>query len=162
MFGTNRIKKICITLELAVNLVISTFLFQTNFLRLFYFSKGDIIPFFNFSEKAIFPNVNSIGCRKGKVIDVYSNFTFCLTFLFYNIGTWVFRCSCSWLFFKIGVLKDFAIFTGKHLQACNFIKKRLRHRYFPVNITECLRTAFYSTTSVATSELSLDLGKYSL
>ena len=29
---------------------------------------------------------------------------------------------------KKAVLKNFAIFTGK-LQACNFIKKRLQHRY---------------------------------
>ena len=50
------------------------------------------------------------------------------------------------------VLKKFAIFTGKHLfeslsnkvpglQACNFIKKRLQHRCFPVNIAKRLRTS---------------------
>ena len=50
------------------------------------------------------------------------------------------------------VLIDFAIFIGKKpvlesllnkdvgLQACNFIKKRLQHRYFPVNIAKFLRT----------------------
>ena len=53
---------------------------------------------------------------------------------------------------KKGVLKDFAIFTGKHLcwslflkkntnlQAWNFIKKRLKHMYFTVNIAKLLRT----------------------
>ena len=29
------------------------------------------------------------------------------------------------------------------LQACNFIKKRLKRRCFPVNIAEFLRTAFF-------------------
>ena len=45
-----------------------------------------------------------------------------------------------------GVLKNFSVFTGKHLcwslfaglQGCNFIKKRLQHRRFPVNICEQL------------------------
>ena len=48
------------------------------------------------------------------------------------------------------VLKNFGIFTGKHLcwglflikeglKACNFIKKRLQHRYFPVDIAKFLR-----------------------
>ena len=42
------------------------------------------------------------------------------------------RCSIKKVF-----LKDFAIFTGKHLcwspQACDFITKRLQHWCFPVN-----------------------------
>ena len=45
-----------------------------------------------------------------------------------------------------GFLKNFSIFTGKHLcwslfaglQGCNFIKKRLQHRCFLVNISEQL------------------------
>ena len=48
------------------------------------------------------------------------------------------------MFFKIGVLKNFAksqktpvlefLFNKvADLKACNFIKKRLRHRYFPMN-----------------------------
>ena len=48
---------------------------------------------------------------------------------------------------KKGVLKNFAIFTGKHLcrslflsfKAWNFIKKRLQHRCFPLNIDKFLR-----------------------
>ena len=40
---------------------------------------------------------------------------------------------------KKAFLKNFAIFTGK-LQACNFIKNRLRHRCFPLNIAKFLRT----------------------
>ena len=49
------------------------------------------------------------------------------------------------MFFNIGVLKNFTIFTGKYvlgslfdkaagLQVCNFLKKRLQHKCFPVNI----------------------------
>ena len=57
------------------------------------------------------------------------------------------RCS-----FRKTVLKHFAIFTGKHLlfeslfkkvadlKPCNFIKKKLQHRCFSVNIAEFLRT----------------------
>ena len=41
------------------------------------------------------------------------------------------------MFFEIGVLKNFANFTGKHPYW-----KRLQHRCFPVNITRLLRTAF--------------------
>ena len=51
------------------------------------------------------------------------------------------------MFFKIGVLKHFTIFTGKHLswslKACKYIKKRLQHRCFPVNIAEFLRIAIF-------------------
>ena len=59
------------------------------------------------------------------------------------------RRSRSQMFFKIGVLKYFAIFTGKHLRwspfsimlpTRNFIKKRHQHRCFPVNIANILRT----------------------
>ena len=46
------------------------------------------------------------------------------------------------MFFKRGVLKNFAVFTG--LQACNFIKKRLQHRCFSVNIAKFLRTSFFT------------------
>ena len=36
-------------------------------------------------------------------------------------------------------LKNFAIFT-EMLQACNFIKKGLQHRRFPLNIMKFLKT----------------------
>ena len=64
--------------------------------------------------------------------------------------------SCTQMFFKIDVLKNFAMFVGKHLcwsfffnnvagpQGCNFIKKRLRHRCFPVNVAKFLRTRFFT------------------
>ena len=38
------------------------------------------------------------------------------------------------------VHKAFAIFTWKHLQACNFVRKRLQYRCFIVNIAKFLKT----------------------
>ena len=58
------------------------------------------------------------------------------------------------MFSKIGVLKNYANFTGKHLcqsilfkkvaslQTCNFIRKRLQQRCFPVKFAKFLRTPF--------------------
>ena len=51
-------------------------------------------------------------------------------------------------FFKIGVLKNFAIFTGKHLCWSLFLilffkTKRKAFRCFPVNIAKLLRAAFF-------------------
>ena len=51
------------------------------------------------------------------------------------------------MFFEIGVLKGFAIFTGKYLcwslflivaglKACDFLKKKLQYRCFPENIAK--------------------------
>ena len=59
------------------------------------------------------------------------------------------------IFLKIGVLKNFAIFTWKHLcwslylktleawWPATLLKKRLQHRCFLVNIAKFLRTAFF-------------------
>ena len=68
------------------------------------------------------------------------------------------------MFFKIGVLKNFVNFTGKHLcwnlfltklQARrpegNSVEKRLQHRAFPVKFTKFLRTLFLQNTLVAVS-----------
>ena len=60
------------------------------------------------------------------------------------------------MFFKVGVLKNFANFTGKHLYwsliLINFIKKRLQHRVFPVEFAKFLRTPlFYRVALVASS-----------
>ena len=62
------------------------------------------------------------------------------------------------MFFNIGVLKNFATVTGKHLccslfliklrtYACNFIKRRLQHRCCPVNIAKFFRTVFLQNYS---------------
>ena len=67
---------------------------------------------------------------------------------------WSTRSSRLQMFFKIGVLKDVPIFTGKHLcrslflinfaglQLWILLKKRLQHRCFPVSTAEFLRTTF--------------------
>ena len=50
------------------------------------------------------------------------------------------------VFYKKAALKNVLIFTGKHLcwslylQVCNFIKKRLQHRCFTVNMPKFLKT----------------------
>ena len=63
--------------------------------------------------------------------------------------------SPSHMFFKTGVLKNFAIFTGKHLCWNHFLiklqdwrpvfvfKKRLQHRCFSVITAKFLRIAFF-------------------
>ena len=64
-----------------------------------------------------------------------------------------YRSSRSEMFFKVGILKNFAIFTGEHLcwslfnkvaglNACNFLKKRLQCKCFPVNIAKFFKTSF--------------------
>ena len=58
------------------------------------------------------------------------------------------------MFFKIGILKNFAIITGKPvsellsnkvtgLKGCSFIKQSLQHRCFHVNIAKFLRAVFF-------------------
>ena len=52
------------------------------------------------------------------------------------------------MFFKLDILKNFAIATGKvnkvaDLKACNFLKTRLQHRCFLVNIAKLLRAEFF-------------------
>ena len=53
------------------------------------------------------------------------------------------RSSHSQMFFKIGTLKNFAIFTGKHLTPSLFLIKLQAFRCFPVNIAKLLRVAFF-------------------
>ena len=65
------------------------------------------------------------------------------------------------MFFKIDILKNFAILTGKYLclsyilfnivaelEASNFIKKRLKHRNLLVNIAKILRAPILKNISV--------------
>ena len=60
--------------------------------------------------------------------------------------------------YKKGVLKKFAKFAGKRLyrnllnkiaglRPATLLRKRLRHRYFPVNFAKFLRTAILQNTS---------------
>ena len=77
------------------------------------------------------------------------------------------RSSHPEVFYKKDVLRNFAKFTGKHLcqrlflnkvaglrpKACNFIKKSLWRRCFPVNFCEISKnTLFHRTPPVAASE----------
>ena len=51
------------------------------------------------------------------------------------------------MFLKIGILNNFAIFTGKHLSCSLFLskstKKKLQHRRFLLNNAKFSRTAFF-------------------
>ena len=70
-----------------------------------------------------------------------------------------YRKGRSQMFFKKDVLKNFSIFTGKHLcwslllnkwqvfRSAALLKKRLQHSCFPVNIAKFLRTAFLQNIS---------------
>ena len=71
-----------------------------------------------------------------------------------TVRTFPFRSSCPEVFYKKGVLKNFAKFIGKHLCQSLFfnkvaglgpatlLKKRLRYRCFPLNIAKFLKTPF--------------------
>ena len=48
------------------------------------------------------------------------------------------------MFFKTGVLKNFADLSGKHLQVCHFNEKRLQHKYFPMKFAKLLRTSCFT------------------
>ena len=52
------------------------------------------------------------------------------------------RSSCSQMFFKIGVCKNFAIFTEIHLRWSLFLIQRLQLVCFSVNTAKFLRTVF--------------------
>ena len=67
------------------------------------------------------------------------------------------RCSRPEVFYKKGVLRNFAKFTGKHLcqnlvfnkvigpRPATLLKKRLLNRCFPVNFAKFLRALSYRT-----------------
>ena len=76
------------------------------------------------------------GCRKKLHLQYLTRFWVHLYLeslirLFSGIGKWCKQKQPPEMFFKIGVLKNF------------FIKKRLQHRCFLVNITKILRTPFF-------------------
>ena len=48
------------------------------------------------------------------------------------------------MFFKIGVLKNFTYFIGKHQCWSIFLIKRLQHRCFPVKFVIFIRTPFFT------------------
>ena len=76
--------------------------------------------------------------------------------------------SCSQIFFKTAVLKNFLMYTGKYLcwsrilikfrywRPAFLFKKSLQHRCFYVKIAKFLKTAFsYKTCSLYLSEIYL-------
>ena len=73
--------------------------------------------------------------------------------LFYEEFRWCKGISCfyqkqmqrqhSQMFFKIGVLKNFAIFTGKYLCWSLFLTKLQGFRCFPVNIAKIFKSSFF-------------------
>ena len=83
----------------------------------------------------------------------------------------IYKSSHLQVFFKIGVFKNVTIFTEKHLcwslfnkvagvKAYNFIKKRLRHRCFPVNTAKIFKNSFfYRTPLIAASGFLTKLAK---
>ena len=68
------------------------------------------------------------------------------------------------MFFKIGILWKFRNIHSKtpvlkslpnkvtNLQSCKFIKKRLQHSYYLVNIAKFLETAFFYPPKTLTNE----------
>ena len=51
---------------------------------------------------------------------------------------------------------EFLVNKAGSLKACNFIKKRLQHRYFPGKFAKFLRTTFfYRNPAVAASDVSI-------
>ena len=62
------------------------------------------------------------------------------------------RSSRSQIFFTTGVLKNFAVFTGKHQRWSHFFiklqtwrsAKRLQYRCFPVNIEKNFKNTFFA------------------
>ena len=72
-------------------------------------------------------------------ISTYQKQIFCESFSMVA----AFRSRHSQIFFRIGVLKNVAIFTENTCPGVSLLKKRLQHRYFPVNIANFLRTVFY-------------------
>ena len=58
------------------------------------------------------------------------------------------------MFLKVGVLKNFfdihrktpvleSLLISAGLETCNFIKKRLQHKCFPVNIAKIFKNSFF-------------------
>ena len=64
--------------------------------------------------------------------------------VFYALNLRISHCSCS---MEKGVHKNFVNFTEKHLYWSLFLiewqAKRLKHRYFPMEFTNLLKTEVY-------------------
>ena len=82
-----------------------------------------------------------------------------------------FRSSRPGVFCKKGVLRKFAKITGKHLcqslffnkvvglRRATLLKKRLWHRWFPVNFAKFLRTPFFAEHLLTTASVRFNSTK---
>ena len=68
------------------------------------------------------------------------------------------------MFFKTGVLENFAHFTAKYLcwslfliKLIQFIKKRLQHRCFPVKFQKFLKATFFTETPLVAASVGNDI-----
>ena len=59
-------------------------------------------------------------------------------------GRFRFRKQPPELFYKKGVLRNFAKFTGKHLEACKFIKKETPAQVFSCQFFEIFKNTFFT------------------
>ena len=95
------------------------------------------IEWFCYSNRTLYPKIY---CSKSNsVVKILVERVICIS-LIWNPNS---RTSRSQMLFKIGVLKNYANFPGKHLcrslfliRACNFVKKSLQHRCFPVKFAK--------------------------
>ena len=61
----------------------------------------------------------------------------------YNVKQNICRNSHRRCSIKKAIIKNFTIFPGKLLKACNLIKKRLQHKCFPVIIAKFLKAPIF-------------------
>ena len=126
-----------------------------------------------------FNRVNSeLDLRIQKNLMQISN-TFNIYIRFFRLKIYVrFRSSRLQMFFEIGILKNFTMFTGKHLcwslflkkvaGPCNFIKKQTPKKVFSREYCEIFKNSFffYDTSggcfSIFTPDLNLGLKKDTL
>ena len=95
----------------------------------------------------------------------FDNITWKLNCPYYHeMNTQIYRSNHRRCFFlKKKFLRNFANFTRKHLcqslvfnkvaglEVCNFNKKRIWHRYFPVNFANFLRRSFFTEHPMTTA-----------
>ena len=75
--------------------------------------------------------------------NILHHWRFLVSFVNIFKETVLLRSSRLQMFFKIGALKNFPIFTRKHLCWSLFLIKRLQQRCFPVNIAKFLRETIF-------------------
>ena len=120
--------------------------------------------------------INSVGSKESNllVIDVKCKLYICSeTAVQICFENHMYRSSRSQMFFKIGVLKNFAVIRRKTpvfeslfnkiagLKSCNFIKKRLQHRCFPFFIEHLWLLPYVEKNKILVDPLLVSLEVYS-